>query len=222
MGVGREAARRELHGRRPPPGVSRQALSRAGRDLGALVPPGDAEARRDDRAGGVEHVRGRRRARARRADAGDAPPGQTASEDRPEGAPEGQRTRVREAHRNRRRNGTDPPRPSTHRADRGPPHGRRGGPGRRLDPGSDQELSLDAPEPPPPAVRPLRVRAPRAQGRRRRERRDARLGRAVHRPRHERAALPAVQGGAAVGARAVRGEERFQQHGPPGRRRAAR
>ena len=53
----------------------------------------------------------------------------------------------------------------------------------------------------------------RPQGGRRRQRRHAALGRAAARPRHERPALPAGQGGRGVGAGAYAGPSSIRQHG---------
>ena len=64
---------------------------------------------------------------------------------------------------------------------------------------------------PSPAARAVRPRPHRAQGRRCRQRRYPRLDRALPRPRRERSALPAGQGGGGVGARAVPRPERVQQ-----------
>ena len=63
---------------------------------------------------------------------------------------------------------------------------------------------------------PLRPRG--AQGRRRGQRRHARVDRAHARPRRDRSAVPAAQGGAGVGARAVPGQERVRQARPARRR----
>ena len=72
-----------------------------------------------------------------------------------------------------------------------------------------------------PHARPLQIRACRSQGRRSRQRRNPGLDRAVHRPRPGRPALPAVEGGAAVGARALHAQERLRPAGPPRGRGAA-
>ena len=71
---------------------------------------------------------------------------------------------------------------------------------------------------PPAAARALSLRPRGAQGRRRGQRRHARLDRAHARPRRERSAVPAAQGGAGIGARAVPGQERVRQPRPAGRR----
>ena len=63
---------------------------------------------------------------------------------------------------------------------------------------------------------PLRARG--TQGRRRRQRRCARVDRAHARPRRERSTVPAGQGSAGVGARAVRGQEQVQPSRPARRR----
>ena len=62
------------------------------------------------------------------------------------------------------------------------------------------------------------VHARGAQGRRRGQRRRARLDRAHARPRRDRSAVPAAQGGAGVGARAVPGQEHVQPSRPARRR----
>ena len=63
---------------------------------------------------------------------------------------------------------------------------------------------------------PLRARGP--QGRRRRQRRHARLDLPHARPRRPGPAVPPVQGGAAVGARAVPRSQRVREQRPAGRR----
>ena len=90
-----------------------------------------------------------------------------------------------------------------------PPQGRRRAPSPRVQP----HAAARAPDPaqPVPAGRLC------AQGRRRRQRRDGRLGGAAARPGHARPAVPADQGGAAVGAGGVRRRERVRE-----RRRARR
>ena len=205
-------------------GVSRQALSRAGRRSRSR-----RTARRCCRFAGMseqevwytnvdagELVRAVRRA-------GDAQAGQTASEDRPEGAPEGQHARVREAHRRRRRErrGSSPTIHSSCPIE-DLLHGRRGGPGRRLGPRIGSRAT----------ARPSRTTTASCST----ATSYAHLARKVvgvgsvgtrawvvlfiGRDMNEPLFLQ-VQGGAAVGARAVRRQERVRQHGPAGRRRAA-
>ena len=60
-------------------------------------------------------------------------------------------------------------------------------------------------------VQHLPVRRHRAQGRRRRERRDSRVGAAVRGPWRRRPADPADEGGAGVGARAAPGQQRVRE-----------
>ncbi len=74
---------------------------------------------------------------------------------------------------------------------------------------------------PPPSDRGVRVRPHRPQGGRRRQRRHPRLDPPVRRPRRPGSAVPAVEGGRGVGARAVRRQERARPPRPAGGRRAA-
>ena len=125
---------------------------------------------------------------------------------------------VCEAHRDRRRRAQDRQRPAADRPDRGAGVRRRTGRARGVRAGSDPLLPA-YPEPRPPAAAGAVSLRPRgAQGRRRRQRRHARLDRADARPRRERSAVPAAQGGAGIGARAVPGQERVRQARPAGRR----
>ena len=84
--------------------------------------------------------------------------------------------------------------------------------------GVDPLLPQDAEPRPPAAAGALPLRARGAQGRRRGQRRRARLDLAHARPRRDRSAVPAAQGGAGVGARAVPGQEHVQPSRPAGRR----
>ena len=125
-----------------------------------------------------------------------------------------------EAHGGRRRRAQDRERPAADRPDRG----RRAGDG--IEPASSRSSSTsvirsyrrDADPRPPAAARALPVRPRGAQGRRRRQRRHARLDRAHARPRRRRSAVPAAQGGGGVGARAVPRQERVRQPRPARRR----
>ena len=84
--------------------------------------------------------------------------------------------------------------------------------------GADPLLPAHPDRRPPPAARALPLRARGTQGRRRRQRRHPRLDHAAARPRRQRSAVPAVQGGRGVGARAVPRQERVRQPRPAGRR----
>ena len=70
-------------------------------------------------------------------------------------------------------------------------------------------------------ARSVPLRRPSPQGGRGRERRHPRLDRPLPGRRRPGSPLPPNQGGAAVGARAVRGQERVPESRPAGRRRAA-
>ena len=82
----------------------------------------------------------------------------------------------------------------------------------------DPLLPLDAVRRPPAAARAVPLRRRRPQGRRGRQRRDARLDHADARPRQRRPAVPAVQGGGGVGARAVPRRQRVRAARPARRR----
>ena len=108
----------------------------------------------------------------------------------------------------RRRRAADRQRPAADRPDR---RARRAEPGdgaRAKRSRRDPRLPAHARRRPPPAARALPLRRRGAQGRRRRQRRHAGLDRADARPRRRRPAVPAGQGGAGVGARAVPRQER--------------
>ena len=79
-------------------------------------------------------------------------------------------------------------------------------------------LPPDALGRPPQAARALPLRRRGAQGRRRRERRHARLDRPHARSRRRGSAVPAGEGGAGLGARAVPRQERVRQPRPARRR----
>ena len=124
-----------------------------------------------------------------------------------------------EAHDGRRRRAQDRERPAAHRPDRG--RGVR--PRRRPRSRSScaaiiRSYRRTLSRRPPAAARALPLRPRGAQGRRRGQRRHARLDRAHARPRRDRSAVPAAQGGAGVGARAVPGQEHVRQARPAGRR----
>ena len=97
----------------------------------------------------------------------------------------------------------------------------RASPSRRVRSRHHPLLPAHADDRPPAAARalPLRPRGP--QGRRCRQRRHARLDHAPARPRRERPALPPVQGGGGIGARAVPRQEHVRQPWPAGCRRPA-
>ena len=137
---------------------------------------------------------------------------------RREGALEGQPEGIREAHRARRRRAQDRERPAAHRPDRGGGVRARTGRARGVRTRGDPLLPAHPERRPPAAAGALSLRPRGAQGRRRGQRRRARLDRAHARPRRERPAVPAAQGGAGVGARAVPGQERVRQARPAGRR----
>ena len=79
-------------------------------------------------------------------------------------------------------------------------------------------LPAHAPGRPPQAARAVPLRARGAQGRRCRQRRHPGLHRAPARSRRQRSALPPVQGGGSVGARAVPRQERVRKPRPARRR----
>ena len=79
-------------------------------------------------------------------------------------------------------------------------------------------VPADADARPARAARALPLRPRGAQGRRRRQRRHARLDRAHARPRRQRSAVPAAQGGGGIGARAVPGQEHVRPARPAGGR----
>ena len=110
----------------------------------------------------------------------------------------------------RRRRAADRERSAADRADRGSRDGRRRVRLCGVRAGRDPRLSAYAESRPSAAARALSLRARGAQGRRRRQRRRARVDRAHARPRRQRPAVPAGQGSAGVGARAVRGQEQVQ------------
>ena len=87
--------------------------------------------------------------------------------------------------------------------------------------GHHPRVPEDADARPASAARAVPVRPRGAQGRRRRQRRHARLDRAHARPRRQRSAVPAAQGGRGIGARAVPGQEHVRPARPAGRRRPA-
>ena len=120
--------------------------------------------------------------------------------------------------RERRRRAADRERSAADRADRGGRGRRRGVRPRGVRARGHPLLPADPDPRPPAAARALSLRARGAQGRRRRQRRRARLDRADARPRRERSAVPAAQGGAGVGARAVPRQEPVQPPRPARRR----
>ena len=125
---------------------------------------------------------------------------------------------VQQAHRARRRRAALPQRPAAARA-----ASRAVRPGRR--PRRDRRTSGSCWTSTPPSlddgpalpVRHLPVRRHGPQGRRRRQRRHARLGVPVRRPRRPGPARAAGEGGAGVGARALPGRERVREPRRAGR-----
>ena len=202
--VGRQAARGELRRGRA---RSRLRCGAAGRDRpdgGARLPRGDARVRGDAHPGPLVPApgRGHRRRALRRHG---RPRGARAVRAQPhEGGEQGPPARPREADPRRGRPGQARRRPAADRPDRGAGGrpGIRGGHPRRA-----ARVPPDAADGSPSPARPLRVRARRPQGGRRRQRRHARLDRAHDRPRRRRSPLPPVQGGAGLGARAVPRQE---------------
>ena len=122
---------------------------------------------------------------------------------------------VRQADRGRRRRAADRQRPAADRPDRAScSAGARPRASRTVMRDADPLLPAHAAARPPPPARALPLRRRRPQGRRRRQRRHARLDRADARPRRRRPAVPAGQGGAGLGARAVPRQERVRQPRP--------
>ena len=91
--------------------------------------------------------------------------------------------------------------------------GERAEDGARRAPAVLERVPGDARRRVPQAARPLPLRRRGPQGRRRRQRRHPRLDRPADRPRRGRSAVPADQGGAAVGARAVHGANELPHQG---------
>ena len=216
--VGREAAGGQLRRGRPGSRLRRQtaAVDQSGRD--AFVPGGDQGVRRDVQPRAL--VRPHRRGRDRRAggSAGDPKAAEAVRAQPGQGAVEGQPEGVREAHDDRRRRAQDRERPAADRPDRRGGVRRRTGRARGVRTGSHPLLPAHPERRPPAAARALSLRPLGAQGCRRGQRRRACLDRADARARRERSAVPAAQGGAAIGARAVPGQELVQQPRPAGRR----
>ena len=104
---------------------------------------------------------------------------------RGEGAVEGQPEGLREAHDDRRRRAQDRERPAAHRPDRGGGVRRRAGRARGVRARGDPLLPAHPDRRPPAAARALSLRPRGAQGRRRGQRRHARLDRAHARPRRD-------------------------------------
>ena len=152
---------------------------------------------------------------------------------RPEAAEEGrgrrrqvaharQHARLREADPPRRRRAPHHQRPASHRADRrAAPPGEESRPDRERDPRSIPRLPTLAGQRPARSARAVPLRRPGPQGGRGRERRHPRPDRPLPGRRRSGSPLPAGQGGAAVGARAVRRQERVHEPRRAGRRRAA-
>ena len=140
---------------------------------------------------------------------------------RGQGAGQGQHEGTRKAHRDGRRRAQDRQRPAADRPDRGAGDRRRPGRPRRFRPGSHPYLPAFPERRSPAAARAVSLRSRGAEGRRRGQRRDARVDLAHARARRERSALPAAQGGAGVGPRAVPGQELVRQARPAGRRGSA-
>ena len=92
---------------------------------------------------------------------------------------------------------------------------------RERDPRAVPRVPPDAAGRPSPPGRGVPHGRHRPQGRRRRQRRHAVLDPPAARPRRRRPALPADQGGAGIGARAVPRQERVREPRPAGRRRPA-
>ena len=109
-------------------------------------------------------------------------------------------------------------RSTAHRPDRRAGLRCRTGPDREVRARRAPRLPAHADRRPPGAARSLSLRAFGSQGRRRGQRRHARLDPADARPRRERSALPSAQGGGGLGAGAVPGSERVRQPRPAGRR----
>ncbi len=211
VGVGRDAARRELLRRRARARL--QAARAAGdrrRDVGR-VPGGDAADGRARQPRGLVHEDrrgsdrqglgiGRRREGSRhlppqpREDPGQGPDARPLEAD--------PRSRRRAAHRQRT---------AADRADRRA--GRRGRRhrGRRAE--DHLRLPRHAPRGPPRPARRLPLRRRGAEGGRRRQRRHPRLRRADAGPRQRRPTLPPGQGSAALRARALRRAERLREPG---------
>ena len=121
----------------------------------------------------------------------------------------------------RRRRAQDRQRPAAHRPDRGGGVRRRTGRPRGFRPGSHPHVPAYPDRRSPAAARAVSLRARGAQGRRRGQCRDARVDPAHGRARRERSAVPAAQGGAGIGPRAVPGQELVRQARPAGRRGSA-
>ena len=215
VGMGREAARRQL--RDPRPGARlqqvRAPLRRA--RLRPPVPPPDAAVGADEHARGlVRASRGRPAARGRprcssvrgadeAGGEGRGAPGRAGVRARP-------RSRPRQADGHRRRRAAHRRRPAADRSRRGVRPARLGvGADERGDHAAASLLPEDADARPPPSDRGVQGRPRRPEGRRRGQRRHALLHPAAARQRRERSALPAGEGGGAVGARALRGQERL-------------
>ena len=218
--VGRQAPGRELRGRRPRPRLRRQdAARRSTPTVGRVVPRGDAASSRrcatstsgtpastsrrssatsQSRATGEQRKRAEKNlAKARTKDSLKAFAKLTEIVD---GEP---------------RIISDPPLivPIEELVGAGPARGRR-----TSAQGPDPPVPAHALRRPPAPARAVPLRRRRPQGRRRRQRRHPRLDRPAARPRRRRPAVPAGEGGAGLGARAVPRQERVRQPRPARRR----
>ena len=211
VGVGREAISSELRDRR-----TRKRLFREGAASGRarhrpLLPGSDDRLRTDAQPrplvlAPVGRAGSRGVQRRRRPQAGEEGGGQYR-----EVAHQGQHACLREADAPRRRRASDHQRPAADRADRGaPPRAHRARRSRGRDAQPHPLVPADTRDRSPKPARAVPVRPPGSQGRRGRERRHPRLDRALPRHRRARPALSADQGGAAVGTRAIRRQERIQ------------
>ena len=97
--VGRQAARRELRGRRPRPRLRRQAASAGQPDRGAVVPRGDPGVRRDAGARPLVRATRRRRPGQRLQRAGDREAAQALRQEHRQGTYEGQHAGLRPSSR---------------------------------------------------------------------------------------------------------------------------
>ncbi len=218
--MGRQASCRKLRGRRPGPGLRRP-------DAGEDQPGGDPFVPRVD-AKVRGHAQPRPLVRAdRHREAGRAAAGPDVGEgsagvraQHRQDAREGQHEGVRQAHHARRRRAAHRRRPAGDRAGRGPRR-RSGSSTQRLPARRDALLPAHAGGRPQEAARalPLRPRSP--EGGRCRQRRHARVHLPDDGPRQRGSAVPPVQGGAAIGARAVPRQERVRKPRPARRGRAA-
>ena len=136
---------------------------------------------------------------------------QARREEHRQGAVEGQPQGLRQADRDRQRRAADPQRPagrSSRSTNSSTPSSTRRW--TRRSSTLIRSLPRDAARRPPAPARALPLRRRRPQGRRCRQRRHARLDHAAARTRQRRSAVPAVQGGRGVGARALPRRERVR------------